>query len=340
MGFVRNYARFFDVKEKKMTYHLMQTLPPFFRNNFYGYPGKVHQPQKKIDLVCQTVLRQVFKEIRITIPGNPYQRFYRLGFKWPKISSFHPFLNLPSFKQSAALAQNCRKNLLFEYRKKAIDLLKLLPIEKELYAQIMDRFYDQGITLERFVQELTRLLVFLENDEDYLQRENASWNGQPHPAPRLLFLIKALEQNDWPVIPALIQSGLDPNLLLEDPYEESYFDRIFIPLLHFALKNNHVLASAALIQAGADVNQESVYEKTSISSLEIAAKNQNPELLQLLIQQGVDLRKFGRKALDILLTKEKQLYFLNGPNRNLPSLEGLTLIRKCQSILTNALDKS
>ncbi len=276
-----------------MTYHLTQTLDPFFRKNSYGYSYRtIDQPQKKIDSICQTILRQIFREIRISIPGNPYQKFYRLRFKWPKTSSFQPFLNLPSFKQSTALAQNCRKNLLFEYRKKAIGLLEFFPIEKELRAEMMKRFYAQEITLVRFTQELAGLLVILENDENYLQRENANWNGQPHPGPRLFFLIKALEQNDWPVIPALMQSGLDPNLLLEDPYEETSFDRIFIPLLHLSLKNNHVLASAALIQAGADVNQESIYEKTSISSLEIAAKNQNPELLQLIIQHGADVKKF------------------------------------------------
>ncbi|HAB98261.1 MAG TPA: hypothetical protein DCE71_00360, partial [Parachlamydiales bacterium] len=60
-------------------------------------------------------------------------------------------------------------------------------------------------------------------------------------------------------------------------------------------------------------------------------------LLQLLIQQGADVKKFGQKALDILLAKEKQFFFLNGSNHHLPSLGELALLRKCQSMLRNAL---
>ncbi len=330
---------------------ILKILQPFVQP--YGPQGaRPQKPPKEVDLICQSILRKIFREIKISIPGNPYQRFYQLHFKCAAtpldtstlLGQFlrhkqvmhpphpSPFI-FPSLKKSAQSAQDYRENLFFEYRDRAVSLLRVLPIEKEFYEQIVQRFYEKHITLENFVGELIVLLTFLENDKDYLEREQADWNGQPHPSPRLFFLIKALEQNDWLIIPALIQSGLNPNQLLEDPYEESYFDRIFVPLLHIALEKNHVLASAALIQAGADVNLESRYEKTSVSSLEIAAKHGNPELLLLLVQQGADVKRFGQRALEVLRKKEENILSQTLSRLHSSSFRFLASLQKCREIL-------
>lgn len=291
--------------------------------------------EQLIDSTSRSILQTMHEDLSINIPSDSFQGFCKL------------------YSEHTAFIKEKNTSILFAYKNELFsrfynhttELLKKIIKNQKGFENLHD-LCKQKDNPKEFNK---KLITFLTKEEKRLQalfmlNRPAVRIGMPRTLNDKILLIAAVTSNYWPIIPDLVKIGANLNQMCARTPAKIQ------PLFSRCLQGSSLLVCAALIQAGANVNEKSItiVGNDLTSPLLIAATRCDPEQLQLLIQRRVNLETSGDQALTIIQDRQKGWPFFHSPSQPSPSFNKAKekflrtygpRAKACEEILRDCLEK-